>query len=434
MYMKTLTVTKNIPVIASYDTLVCGGGCSGWTAALASARAGRKTALVERFGFLGGTATADYVIPLSGCFYKGERVVGGIAWEFVNRMVERGGALVELPKGHVSFNPELYKIIAVEMLAEAGVSLYTNSYITHVEKDGRRIKAIVIESKNGSEAIEADAFIDATGDGDVSYMAGVEMLPVEEELQPMSMCFLVGGADLTTDLLANNIHHDGKKCKQSVHTEIHDYLESLRASEDVPQFGGPWFNTAMIGDLVAINITRARANAANREEMTRAEVQMRADAHKLLALLKKKYPEFKNAYIASTAAQAGVRETRRIKGIKTLRGEDVQSGAECPDSIARMAHPMDIHVAGNDSQILIHLNNAGKIPYGVMVPAEYDNLLAVGRCSSADRAAYASMRVQATLMAMAEAAGLSTAVYDGSFADIDIKKLQDKLLKRNAII
>ncbi len=432
--MEKLILTKEIPIIAKYDLVICGGGCAGWVSAVSAARTGLRVALIERFGFLGGTATADYVIPLSGCFFKGERVVGGIAWEFVTRMVNAKGAVVELPKGHVSFDPELYKIIAWDMVKEAGVTVYSNSYITHAECDGRRVTAVVIESKNGAEAIASDMFIDATGDGDVAFMAGVEMLPVEEELQPMSMCFLLGGADLTTDLLKNNIHHDGRVCKQSVHTEIHDYLEGLRESEDVPQFGGPWFNTAVMGDLVAVNITRARANAVSREEMTEAEAMMRDDAHRILALLKAKYPEFKNAYIASTATAAGVRETRRIKGIKTLRGEDVQNGAECPDSIARMAHPMDIHVAGNNSQILIHLNGAGRIPYGAMVPCEYDNLLAVGRCSSADRAAYASMRVQATLMAMAEAAGLSASLFDGSFAKVDTKKLREALISRGAII
>ncbi len=432
--MKNISVTKEIPVIAKYDVLVCGGGSAGWVSAVSSARAGKKTALIERFGFLGGTATAGYVIPLSGCFYNGERVVGGIAWEFVQKMVAKGGALVELPKGHVSFDPEVYKVTAYEMVTEAGVDVYSNSYITYVGTEGRDVKYVVIESKNGAEAIEADVVIDATGDGDICHMTGVEMLPVEEELQPMSMCFLLGGADLTTDLLKNNIHHDGKACKQSVHTEIHDYLEGIRESEDVPQFGGPWFNTAMMGDLVAVNITRASANAADRAELTEAERKMRSDAHKILDLLKKKYPEFKNSYIASTAFSAGVRETRRIKGIKTLSGQSVLDGVECEDSIARMAHPMDIHSAKDNSQILIHLTNAGKIPYGTMIPQEYDNLLAVGRCSSADRSAYASMRVQATLMAMGEAAGVAASIKEGAMKDVNIKELQKILTERGAII
>ncbi|MBO7176459.1 MAG: FAD-dependent oxidoreductase, partial [Clostridia bacterium] len=103
--MNTITLTKHIPVRADYDCIVCGGGCAGFVAAISAARAGLRVALVERYGFLGGTATAGYVVPISGFYFKGERVVGGIAWEFVHRLEEQGAALVELPKGHVSVHP-----------------------------------------------------------------------------------------------------------------------------------------------------------------------------------------------------------------------------------------------------------------------------------------------------------------------------------------
>lgn len=433
--MEKISFQKEVPVVGHYNTVVCGGGAAGWVAAVASARAGCKTALIERFGFLGGTATTGYVIPLSGCYHNGKRVVGGIAWEFVERMVEAGAAQVELPKGHVSFDPEMYKVIAWKMVKEAGVEVYSNSYITHCETDGRKVTHIVIDSKNGAEALSADVFIDATGDGDLCHLAGVEMLPVESELQPMSMCFLLGGVDLTTDLLKYSIHHDGKFCKQSIHTVIHDYLEELKETEEVPQFGGPWFNTVMVGDLVAVNITRAAADACNREEMTTAEAKMREDTHKIIELLRKKFPEFKNCYVASTAIQAGVRETRRIKGICTLKGEDVLNGVVYSDSIARCAHPMDIHSAKDNSQILIHLPTSGKIPFRALIPNEYDNLLAAGRCISADRAAYASVRVQATVMAIGEAAGVAASLCgaDTPVSKVDINALHRKLRENKAI-
>ena len=114
--MNTIKLSKEISVIADYDTVVCGGGPAGWIAAVSSARAGKKTALIERYGFIGGTATAGYVVPISGFFFKERRVVGGIAWEFVEELEKIGAAMVEYPKGHVSVNPEYYKLVARRML------------------------------------------------------------------------------------------------------------------------------------------------------------------------------------------------------------------------------------------------------------------------------------------------------------------------------
>ena len=433
--MEQILYQKQVPVVGHYHTVVCGGGPSGWVAAVASARAGRKTALVERFGFLGGTASGGFVVPLSGLYHSGNRVVGGIAWEFVERMVAAGKAQVELPKGHVSMDPEFYKVVAMDMVRQAGVELYTNSYIVHCDSQDDHIKDIIIESKNGAEALTADYFIDATGDGDVCHLAGVPMLEREVELQPMSMCFLLGGVDLTTDLLKYNIHHDGKTCKQSIHTEIHDYLQSISGEREVPQFGGPWFNTVMCGDLVAVNITRAAADATDRAEMTEAETKMRKDAFVLIELLREHYPEFKNAYIAYTAVQGGVRETRRIKALHTVTGDEMRSGTAFSDTIALSAHPMDIHSAKDNSQTVDHLPMAAGIPYRSIVPCGFDNLLAVGRCLSADRGAYASIRVQGTLMAVGEAAGIAVSLCEAgdSVAKIDIEALHEKMRRNNAI-
>lgn len=433
--MEMICYQKEVPVVGHYHTVICGGGPAGWIAAIASARQGRSTALIERYGFLGGTATTGLVVPLSGCYHGGKRVVGGITWEFVEKMVAAGAAQVELPKGHVSFDPEFYKVISMDMIKEAGVDVYTNAYLVHCNKEGARVKSVIIESKNGTEALTADYFIDATGDGDLAYMAGVPMLDCEVELQPMSMCFLLGGVDLTTDLLKNSIHHDGIGCKQSINTVIHDYLEELSKTRDVPQFGGPWFNTVMVGDLVTVNITRAGCNATNRAEMTEAETKMRKDAYILVDLLREHFPEFKNAYIVLTAIQGGIRETRRIKGLYTVTGDDMLACVDYPDSIALSAHPMDIHAAKDNSQFLKHLPKAAQVPYRAIVPKGIENLLAVGRCLCADRTAYASIRVQGTLMAIGEAAGLVTAILNAgdNVASVDIDALHEKMLECGAL-
>ncbi len=433
--MQTTTLQKEVPVVGRYDTVVCGGGPAGWVAAVASARQGRKTALVERYGFLGGTATAGLVVPISGFFHKEVQTVGGIAWEFVREMEKAGAAQVEYPKGHVSFDPEVYKLIAWHMVEQAGVDIYSNAWLSHCHTQGNRITEIFLESKNGTEALEARMFIDATGDGNLCRLTGVQMLPQSGELQPMSLCFLLSGVDLSTDLLKNSIHHDGRHCKQSIHTGIHDYLESLSEREQVPQFGGPWFNTAMNGDLVVVNLTRASGNGASRQDMTRAEAKMRADAHRLLEILKQRYPEFRNAVIVATAMQAGVRDTRHIRGAYTLTGEDILRGACFDDSIALCAHPMDIHFAHSNAQTIYHLPKPGQIPYRTMLPLEYDNLIAAGRCISTDRDATATVRVQATLMAIGEAAGTAAALAlnaDVAARDVDTQALRAELKNNGA--
>lgn len=434
--MTALSVQKKVPVVGAYDVVVCGGGPAGWVAAVAAARAGKRTALVERFGFLGGAATAGYVVPISGCFFNGERVVGGIAWEFIERLVKADAALVELPKGHVSFDPEFYKLFAWRMITEAGVDVYSNARLTGCQTDGRRVTHALIESKNGAEALAADFFIDATGDADLCRFAGADMLPAEGELQPMSLCFLLGGADLNSDLLKNCIHHNGVGQSQSLNETLHSALLSLGGRENVPQFGGPWFNVVLRGDLLAVNITRAAADAADRQSLTQAEARMREDAFRLVEILRARYPAFARCYIAATAAQGGVRETRRIRALHTLTGDALLRAERFPDAIARCAHPMDIHSARDNAQTLRHLPASGFIPYRALVVPSRDNLLAAGRCIASDRAAYASIRVQATMMAVGEAAGTASALCKAgaSLALLDTGALQAALRAQNAII
>lgn len=409
---KTVTLQKSVPVVAEYDVIVAGGGCAGWVAALSAARAGLRTALVERYGFLGGTATAGYVIPISGFFFRGERVVGGIAWEFVERLQAMGGALPEMPKGHVSYNPERYKTVAETMLAEAGVALYTNCRVSSLLRDGKHLTHLIIESKSGTEALAARAFIDATGDGDLCAMAEMPLLPKEQDTarQPMSLCFVLAGVDVTTPLLADCIHHNGVGGKASVNAEIRAYLLDELEAGRAPQFCGPWFNTLLgESDCIAVNITRIDCDATDRADYARAERQLRADMFTLVERLRARFPEFARAEIVSSAINAGVRETRHIKGIDTVTLDDFLTGRTWPCPVAQAAHPMDIHEPSGAGQRLIPLTADAYIPHTALVAEGYDNLIAAGRCLSAEPGPYASLRVQATLMSTGEAAGLMAA-------------------------
>ena len=417
--MKTVQIQKNVPIVGEYDVVVCGGGPAGLMAAVSAARCGRKTALIERFGFLGGTATGGMVVPISGFYFNGERVVGGIAWELVQRLEQSGAAQVELPKGHVSVNIEAYKLAARALVEESGVALYTNSYLSGCPRQNGRISHAVIESKNGTEAIGGQCFIDATGDGDLCHLAGVPMLPQGDARQPVSLCFTITGVNTDTDLIRDCIHHNGKDGKPSCNAEIRRYLMECVEQGKLRTFGGPWFNALLMGNSIAVNVTRADVDATDRGAFTKAEYELQQDMFRIIELLRERYPEFENCEIVGSGVNAGVRETRRIKGVRTMTLRDVTEGLlpACP--VARCAHPMDIHAAKGAGQQLIALKGACYVPHEAMVASGYENLIAAGRCISAEKEPYASVRVQATVMSIGEAAGLMADLHCRTHAPTD---------------
>lgn len=428
---------KEIPVIAEYDVLVVGGGPSGFVAAISAARSGKRTAIVERYGFFGGTAVAGYVLPISGFFFKEKQVVGGIAWEFVRRLEAKNGAIVEYPRGDVSFHPETYKVVAETMLEECGVTRYTNSTLVDCLRDGSRITHVIVNSKNGLEAIAAKTFVDASGDADLFHMAGAPMLPPGESRQPLSLCFVIENVDVSTPLLRDCIHHDGKDGRRSCNFVIRDYLLSFVEKGEIPQFGGPWFNSMVDGRSLAVNVTRTAGDACDRDELTKAEMQLRRDMFALVDALKKGFPEFKDCAVTVSGFNAGIRETRHIKGVTTMTLDDVLAGNIPEIPVAHCAHPMDIHSAKGAGQSLTHLEKNVFIPYEATVSEALDNVVAAGRTISAAREPYASIRVQATAMSIGEAAGIIASLAidtDTPVFRLPREELKKRIISRNFVL
>ena len=512
---------RDIPVVGEYDVVVCGGGPSGMIAAIAAARGGARTAIVERYGFFGGMATAALVAPISVFNYNGRRIIDGIPWEFISRLIEIGGAREEKPLGNITFSPEKYKLMAQRMLTEAGVEIYLHSYLSaciteqggiigeekrsggameqggiigraevwkggggrledgaleragvgvrgsaciaegggviekveagdsgameqgdgieegsglpggesvkegislpggeSVEEGSGLLKAkpgeggttithIIIENKNGGEAIAGRYFIDATGDGDLGRMAGVPMQPKSEYMQPASLIFMLGGVD--TDSLPMIRH-----AKQGVNYHdlaIREILERLRESDpSIPLFGGPWYCGVLERGVVLVNMTRSYADMADNREQTRTELQMREEVHLFSRLLKENVPAFKDSFLIQTATQTGIRETRRIKGAYTLTGEDYINAVDFPDAISRGCHPVDIHSASTTGQRCEFLKDAAFVPYRCLYAEGFPNYLVCGRAFSADPVASASVRVQASCMGLGQAAGAAAAL------------------------
>ncbi len=409
--MKSITVTKTVDVVGSYDVVVLGAGPAGVFAAIAAAREGAKVALVERFGFLGGMATAGLVMPLSVFTYQNKRVIGGIPWQFLERLEAMGGGYIEKPLGNVAFDPELYKLCMQRMVLEAGVELYMNSYLTGAQvANNGAIECVVIENKNGSEALESKVFIDCTGDADLAAMAGVEMQPMNgEPLQPLSTYFILAGVDTSSPIVFEAMHHNkqGENCHC---LPIRNYLLDNAERLNIPEFGGPWFCTTLHEGCVGVNMTRTAADACDNRDYTAAECRLREDVYRMAAVLRENFTEFKDCYVASVATQAGIRETRRIKGVHTMTAEEYMSGYKYEDSISRGAHPIDIHATKGSSQVTHFLEQAAYVPYRALIAENFPNLLVAGRCISADRKAFASMRVQASCMGTGQAAGVAAAM------------------------
>ena len=303
--MEKVEWKKDVPVVGNYDVVVCGGGPAGFIAAVAAAREGARVALVEQYGFLGGMATMGYVAPLSVFTYNGAQVIGGIPWEFVQRLEAMGGGYVERPLGNVAFDPELYKLCVQRMVLEAGVALYLHACFSGCRMDGGRVTHVFIESKNGTEALAAKVFIDATGDADLAASAGVPMQPREQvpasadgaastgsgpaavavsfvpaPLQPVSTYFILSGVDTAAPRIREAMHHN----RQGVNCQCESIRAELLAHADewgLPDFGGPWFCTTLHEGSVTVNMTRTSVDACDNRAFGAAECRLREDVFRM---------------------------------------------------------------------------------------------------------------------------------------------------------
>lgn len=424
-----------------FDVVVAGGGTAGIFAAVAAARNGAQTLLIEREGALGGVGSLGLCHNwLTFHDYRGAQVVRGLAQELIERIMAAGGSI-----GHVEdwsgalysrtlFDPEVFKYVALEMVQEAGANLLLRTSLVDALVSDEALEGVVIHNKSGLQVVGAGAAVDCTGDADLAMLAGApfEISPAQD-LQPVTMMFRVGGVDIA-ELQRYMVEHPDEFEMSIDAAEIpkQRYIRNsltrfppLRRAVEAGEFPPgvthhQFFFFSSGADLqrgqLAINATRApNVDATDARQLTSAQILLWKQTVAIVAWMKREMPGCARCYVLDTAPYIGVRETRRVVGEYVMTQADVMQAARFPDAIGRAAAPIDFHGGGSD-ETLSWLktydkgNAAYQIPYRILVPKRPDNLLVAGRCVSAEHLAAGSLRMMPACTVTGQAAGTAAAL------------------------
>lgn len=413
-----------------YDLIVVGGGFSGTAAAVSAAREGAKVLLLEKSGFLGGAAGNCYVNPFMGYTTKinGETVKlsDGIFSEILERLDQKGGLL----PNRVTFSEEILKIVFDEMAQVSGVDVLFHAYLLRAERVCDRIRSVTIAGKGGEMTFEADYFIDATGDADLTALSGAPYRIGREEdglCQPMTLCFRISGVDV--DLAFKNT----KKINE-LYKKFREDGKIKNPREDVLKF------KHVADGILHLNSTRiVKCSPFDLHDISFAEREARRQMFELYTFLKENCEGFENSMLLSSAPEIGVRESRMIDGLYTLTVSDLKDCVHFEDSVAACNYDIDIHNPEGTGTSHYYFNEGTyyTIPYRCLMPKNVKNLLAAGRCISGSHEAQASFRIMPTCCSTGEAAGLAAAVAvqdHTDFPETNVAKIQALLRKHHAFI
>ncbi len=440
----------------TYDLIVVGGGPGGLPAAIAAARAGLKTLLVERSAALGGLANSG--LPLLGFVDRaGDHVVGGIPQEFVDRLSLLGGTMGHYPcpvhNSLTIINPHWFRIVSFEMCREAGVDVLLYAELMDVKTEKDRITEITALCRGEVRSFLASTFIDATGDACLATRAGA-LCQKAEKLQPPSLTFTIG-----------NVDKDRFRAYLKAHPETAKLPDTYGMEQNMAQFDAKAFVFTGFGEFIAkarengdyslprdriifmtlgepgqvlINTTRANGvDTSNYESVLEGEFECHNQIKELMIFFKKYAPGFEDCYLASISPCLGSRESWRIVGQKTLTSACLVDYAVAEDTVTLAGYNVDVHVPHSNKLSIQPVEHAVGIPYGCLVSKNILNLLVAGRCASIDSSIYGLTRVMATCMGMGEAAGTAAALSLQTKCDpkdLDITLLRQTLLKNNAIL
>lgn len=391
---------RRVPVLGEFEVIVCGGGPAGCAAAIAAARHGARTLLVERDGYLGGTTVSALVVPIlstNGVDFQG-------VWHELMRALQRCGGVSGLTRGHPvgahwivgSVDPEQVKHAWDELLSVAGAAVLHHALVAGAIVEGGRCRGVVVETRAGRRALLAQRIVDCTGDGAVCAQAGV---PWEQGIDGAKWAMGVGFMWRMAGVPA---------------------IASTSPGQGVPGFGRTvGTRPECLGGMLRL----LRVDPLDPWDLTRAVREGRREALRLAQAARKR-PGLERAYLVDTAAQPGIRQSRRVHGLATATAADAMEFRKHPDGIARSSWEIDIHsatdprkkgVAYDDPAYQPRIEGAKRgdyfdIPYGCIVAKGVDDLLVAGRCLSAEHVAQSSLRIQQTCMATGQAAGAAAAL------------------------
>ena len=445
-------VTFSIRKDYACDVLVVGGGVSGLSAAVAAARGGARVILCENGGFLGGTATKGLVGPFMTCYdKKGEvQILRGFFSEFVARMIDEGGAVsyTECPggdshsgyryRGHIGvtpFSPEVFKRVAEATCREAGVTVLYHSTLVGCDTEGERITAAYFANIEGIDRVTATEFIDATGNASLAAKAGAEVFRGDENgfVQTASLFFQITGVN-KEKLDAYMAEHEDMRGRFFM-----DEIEAARATGEFPCgtqklriYEGP-------NGIWTVNMAQEDTNfdELDVETLSRVEMEQRIQIAGIFNFLKKHIPGLEQIRLTTSASDMGIRESRRMVGRSCLTGADVAACNYAEEQIAVCANSIDIHQSVGVAYTEYQSEKNYYIPLSCLQSATIVNLMGVGKSMSADKYAFAAVRVMPPCFAMGEAAGITAAlaVANGCASrEVPVKKVQEKILENGGYL
>lgn len=427
------SVSQKIPVTIKAEVIVIGGGPGGLGAAVASARNGANTVLIERYGCLGGMVSVGEVFPFMSNHIKGKTLDKPVYADWVDAMRKYqpeydGKRDEDVQTSRSSFSKDEAMLAMEDLCLDSGVRLvYHHNLFDTIVEDGK-IDAAVLFSKSGLTAAKADIFIDCTGDGDLAAKAGCECEYGNEDnlCQPMTLCFKVSGVD--ADRMPERLKI----------SELYDIAKD-KGEMQCPRENVLWFLTPQ-KDVIHFNTTRVvKKSAIDGIELSDSEIEARRQLRQYLAFLKKDVPGFENIRIHSIAHHIGIRESRRVVGIYYIGVKAFEKAAKFPDAIAKVMYPIDIHSPSGSGTIIKHLpkDDWYEIPYGCIVAKDVSNLLVGGRPISVDHALHSSMRVMPAACSVGQAAGVAAAMslkQKTVPAQLDGIKVREKLKEMGAVL
>ena len=407
-----------------YDLVVVGGGFAGVAAALAAARAGAKVLIVEKSNCLGGAAVNCLVNPFMPYWTEidGKRVElsAGIFKEIHERLEARHAI-----RG-ISFLEEELKYILNEMVIDANIDLLFHAYIYTAEKLDKDISSIKVATKSGTMCIEANYFIDATGDAQLAYLAECPTVLGREPdhlCQPMTLCFRLGNVDVESFFASS-------ERLKIAHQQSLEAGELMNPRENILVFRTP------IKNVLHFNTTRVvKKDPTSPEEVTEAEILARKQIYEIYDFMKKHADGLEDSFLMMTAAEIGVRESRMIVGDYVLTEQDCRNCVKFEDAIAACNYDIDIHnpEGTGTSHYYFPAGEYYTVPYRSLIPKGVSNMLVAGRCISSDHGAQASYRIMPVVCCIGEAAGSAVGLavkQNCTVREIDVKELQNEL-KRN---